>query len=642
MLIELDKVYKVDNLTFSQVNNHVTTPVTIYVQGAGYVAEQGAPLQRFDRMVFGLDGVSDVVSLYLGDELVASIFTSTEVMDKSFAIFRVDGITSALELDNSVTHEITTGGFHVEPQGGGYNISPQEDFPKEPQQSFDVVPASGYSLYRAYLVVDVYFNVTEDIGWTSEHVHVQTQILDSSRRFTTETYMDGDISVDGNAIQITSKTITFDADDTGMATSKVSPQSVDYGEDFTLILSDFLNRKYFTEEAVQYVKTLINDSLELLAEKPFDDFIVDLDEYNRIRITLFKIATDYDIPIPDINDLDFKWNPTITYNLINCEAQEFADTIVQYNDELDVSFIPSPNMDLTNPKVKITMGDVDISYLYEKFNPQNLQVAHVTNNIVINLEYKALKLMKFYDSQGELKYTYNGTKNTYEVLLTYDSTNQQTNLYIDGNNITHWNDSGLENEKVYGYGTKDNDIYSLVFPFGKNCKINTANYTEFYPVIKEEISTTDAFELNLFNMLCEKNQVDKSLFLKQVGTLTGTLREACSVMKPVIRCEFSNVPKFNYVYIPSMERYYFVEEITFISKNIYDISLRVDVLMSFRNEIKSLTGVVARNEFEYDDFIVDEQRKISNAKYVEYKDIPLQEEIGFNEDSMYIVGVVRG
>lgn len=76
-------------------------------------------------------------------------------------------------------------------------------------------------------------------------------------------------------------------------------------------------------------------------------------------------------------------------------------------------------------------------------------------------------------------------------------------------------------------------------------------------------------------------------------TLTGTLRDAANIINPVIMVVTDPTP-YNYCYIPQLNRYYYVDEITLYRKNIWVVTLKCDVLMSFKDEIKKLRVVTSR------------------------------------------------
>ena len=84
-------------------------------------------------------------------------------------------------------------------------------------------------------------------------------------------------------------------------------------------------------------------------------------------------------------------------------------------------------------------------------------------------------------------------------------------------------------------------------------------------------------EIRLYNNISDNRTIRKKLLNE--FSLTGTLRDSCSLIEPVINIESSNVLRFNYAYIPDFQRYYFVKEITNLRKNIWTLELEVDPLM---------------------------------------------------------------
>lgn len=114
--------------------------------------------------------------------------------------------------------------------------------------------------------------------------------------------------------------------------------------------------------------------------------------------------------------------------------------------------------------------------------------------------------------------------------------------------------------------------------------------------------------LELYKNKSELNSINKDIEL--VSSLTGYLREACGIISPSIVVEISTLPEFNYVYIPNFHRYYFVGNVVSVSKTLWRIDLRVDVLMSYRLSIYKQTGLIGRQEFDYNIDLVDNERLV--------------------------------
>lgn len=121
-------------------------------------------------------------------------------------------------------------------------------------------------------------------------------------------------------------------------------------------------------------------------------------------------------------------------------------------------------------------------------------------------------------------------------------------------------------------------------------------------------AVSDEFTMYFYKSTAEKNRVDKSAYLTEIIQSTGTLRRATSIIAPEFEFIYNKVPDFNYVYIPNFNRYYFIDNIVSLRNNVWTLSLSVDVLMSFKEQIKECDGFIARNEFEFNDYLIDNRR----------------------------------
>ena len=64
--------------------------------------------------------------------------------------------------------------------------------------------------------------------------------------------------------------------------------------------------------------------------------------------------------------------------------------------------------------------------------------------------------------------------------------------------------------------------------------------------------------------------------------------------KPVVVLRSETMLNFNYAFIPAFERYYFIENIEVTPNKIYNVTLRCDVLESFKEDIKKSSGVISQ------------------------------------------------
>lgn len=100
-----------------------------------------------------------------------------------------------------------------------------------------------------------------------------------------------------------------------------------------------------------------------------------------------------------------------------------------------------------------------------------------------------------------------------------------------------------------------------------------------------------AFTISLFKTDSENNRVVKTLTDEK--QLSGELRNQTSVLNPSIRIESAdNISTYNYAYISEFGRYYYITDIVSVRTNCWVVSLRCDVLMSYKDEIQGLNVIL--------------------------------------------------
>lgn len=88
----------------------------------------------------------------------------------------------------------------------------------------------------------------------------------------------------------------------------------------------------------------------------------------------------------------------------------------------------------------------------------------------------------------------------------------------------------------------------------------------------------------------EPNRVNKTL--QENNEYTGVLNMTFNVLNPIIRFRTRTPVTFNYVYIESLNRYYFVSEIE-QNGDICTVRLRVDVLQTYKENILASSATLA-------------------------------------------------
>lgn len=121
----------------------------------------------------------------------------------------------------------------------------------------------------------------------------------------------------------------------------------------------------------------------------------------------------------------------------------------------------------------------------------------------------------------------------------------------------------------------------------------------------------------LYQNSAERNRVDKTNYLTKIKTISGTVRDVTSIVNISILIEYDTVPNFNYCYLPAFRRYYYITDVSTVNKNLWELSLSCDVLMSYKEAIKNCNGFIERNENLYNENIVDKQRVIEQGYDIE-------------------------
>lgn len=131
-----------------------------------------------------------------------------------------------------------------------------------------------------------------------------------------------------------------------------------------------------------------------------------------------------------------------------------------------------------------------------------------------------------------------------------------------------------------------------------------------------------SFSIQLLRNNSERNRLSKSL--SSITTVTGTLKSSTSIMNPVIQieCELTDVTNCNYMYIPTFNRYYFVDDITSITSDIVQFTGHVDVLTTYADQIRSNNAIVKRQENRWNLYLDDGSFKVYQNPMVLTKAFP--------------------
>lgn len=134
------------------------------------------------------------------------------------------------------------------------------------------------------------------------------------------------------------------------------------------------------------------------------------------------------------------------------------------------------------------------------------------------------------------------------------------------------------------------------------------------------------------------NKSDERQIFKELQgglSLSGNLKDASSIISPVITIENSGVVRYNFCYIPQWQRYFFVRDIVSERTGLYTVYLECDVLMSFKNDIAMFQVVVDKqsDDSNGDEYIDDNSLVCDNIMFTRVYNYSA----GFNEQPTYIL-----
>lgn len=156
------------------------------------------------------------------------------------------------------------------------------------------------------------------------------------------------------------------------------------------------------------------------------------------------------------------------------------------------------------------------------------------------------------------------------------------------------------------------------------------NYQDIGEQVVNYMSTVT---LTLYNNSSEPNRVDKTEYLTPASpaSLFGTFKAPFNLTHPTVLITRPHLSIFNYVLIKfpttigRQDRYYFVTSMTAINADLFEVDLELDVLMTYKSAIADCTAFVERNEFEYNNLLIDEKRVIEAG--IEISDIQISNNI---------------
>ena len=118
-----------------------------------------------------------------------------------------------------------------------------------------------------------------------------------------------------------------------------------------------------------------------------------------------------------------------------------------------------------------------------------------------------------------------------------------------------------------------------------------------------------AFDIIMYTNRSETNKVGKDI--TEVLSNRAWLKGETSILDPVLQmnCTHAQAAATNYIYIPNLLRYYFVKDCISVRNGVYEFRCHVDVLDSWKTQIKANAAIVRRQQEQWNMYINDGQFK---------------------------------
>lgn len=118
-------------------------------------------------------------------------------------------------------------------------------------------------------------------------------------------------------------------------------------------------------------------------------------------------------------------------------------------------------------------------------------------------------------------------------------------------------------------------------------------------------------------------------------TFEGQARDEVDIMNPIILFDTDEILRYNYAYIPELQRYYNISGRNVLREGLFEVSFDVDVLMSFRADILNLSVVVDKQSMDENgnEYIDDSSLVAENVMFQTVYNFPS----GFNSTGEFIL-----
>ena len=145
-------------------------------------------------------------------------------------------------------------------------------------------------------------------------------------------------------------------------------------------------------------------------------------------------------------------------------------------------------------------------------------------------------------------------------------------------------------------------------------------------------------DINFYKNTSDNNVLNKNITL--ISTHNIKLKDECNIMTPSILIHGDISNDINYAYIEKWGRYYYVRDKKSLNNGIYEIFLKVDVLMSFKEKILNLQCIIDKQQdsTNINKYYDDGSFTVSSKEFIETINFPN----GFNDNGEFILITAGG
>lgn len=144
--------------------------------------------------------------------------------------------------------------------------------------------------------------------------------------------------------------------------------------------------------------------------------------------------------------------------------------------------------------------------------------------------------------------------------------------------------------------------------------------------------------IDLFNYQGGKVVINKPVANPE--RITGLFVQPFNILNPEIKIRWNGVFNFNYVFVPELNKYYFVDGVEIVSNDVYKISLSVDVLKTYETEILNSFGLIVSRETGANPYLNTRENIFSRLP--KFEKLSFSRETPFNEEGNIIMITLKG